>query len=155
MTKPPRSFSLCLRLRRSFSTRAYLFCLAALGLASASLLACAHSLPVITVSAGDAVPAGRAFGAIAFSRTTRYQAASSGWATRGQAEGEANRLCGAPDCAVVTWVEHSCAALAASPDSVRWGWGSDHRRERAESDALATCGAGANDCRVLRWVCTD
>ncbi len=119
------------------------------------LVACAPPPAPVTVSAGDPLPAGRAFGAIAFSRTTHDQAASSGWATRGQAEGEATRLCGADDCKVITWVEHSCAALAGSTDSARWGWGSDHRRERAEEEALATCGGAAKDCHVLRWVCTD
>jgi hypothetical protein len=121
---------------------------------SAPLNACAHATAPPPPAVAE-VPQGRAFGAIAFSRMTHSQGASSGWATRDQAEGEATRLCGAVDCKVVTFVEHSCAALASSTDSSRWGWGADHRRERAEENALATCGGGGSDCRVLRWVCTD
>ncbi len=125
-------------------------------LVSSALVGCGADLPVVsTSSATQSIPNSRAFGAIAFSRATHSQGASSGWATRADAEGEANRLCGAVDCKVVTWVEHSCAALAASSDASRWGWGADPRRERAEESALATCGGSASDCHVMRWVCTD
>ena len=88
-------------------------------------------------------------GAIAYHAASR----NVGWAadrrTRREAQREALRQCGHPQCAVVASVSGNCAALAR--DDRRHVTQQGATRAEAEARALRRCGAG---CEPVAWVCT-
>ncbi|WP_374448774.1 DUF4189 domain-containing protein [Stella sp.] len=108
---------------------------------------------------GSAAPAGRAFGAIAYSRTTGDYGYAHGQPSRARAEqvalgfctGQRNR---AADCAVLVWFWNACAALATAGNGA---FGSDHAADRgaAQQSALRICSSyGGANCRVVQTVCS-
>jgi len=76
-----------------------------------------------------------------------------GWAserrTRREAQLEALRQCGHPQCEVVTSLSGGCAALAQGEKRHFSQRGAS--RAEAEAKALRRCGAG---CAIVAWVCT-
>ena len=76
-----------------------------------------------------------------------------GWAserrTRRQAQLEALRQCGHPQCEVVASLNGGCAALAQGNKRHFMQRGAN--RAEAEAKALRRCGA---DCAIAAWVCT-
>ncbi len=76
-----------------------------------------------------------------------------GWAserrTRRDAQLEALRQCGHPQCEVVTSLSGGCAALARNEQ--RHSSQRGVNRAEAEAKALRRCGAR---CEIVAWVCT-
>jgi len=76
-----------------------------------------------------------------------------GWAserrTRRDAQLEALRQCGHPQCEVVTSLSAGCAALARNEQRHSSQRGAS--RAEAEAKALRRCGAR---CEIVAWVCT-
>lgn len=87
-------------------------------------------------------------GAIAYHAASR----NVGWAadrrTRRDAQREALRQCGHPQCEIVASVSGNCAALARNDE--RHVTQAGATRAEAEARALRRCGAG---CESVAWVC--
>ena len=91
----------------------------------------------------------RNHGAIAYHAPSRNVGWASDRRTRREAQVEALRQCGHPQCEVVASLNGGCAALAQG--------GQRHfsqrgvNRAEAETKALRRCGAR---CEIVAWVCT-
>lgn len=105
------------------------------------------------IAAGPAA-AEQLFGAIAFSPRTGAHGWSIGYATRGEAEENAQTNClkHASDCQLATWFRDACGALAVG----RNGWGADwgNTQQEAETAAINACRQHTRNCRVIQRQCT-
>lgn len=121
-----------------------------------SLLMIPLALAMVGVNAKNAF-AQDAFGAIAYSPDDRAAGWTYNYSTRSRAEANALSECrgaGGESCRVLVWFKNGCGALAvASSGAYGSGWGSS--KQRAELEALKSCGQYDRGCRVTRWVCTD
>jgi hypothetical protein len=88
-------------------------------------------------------------GAIAYHAPSRNVGWASDRRTRREAQVEALRQCGQPQCEVVASLKGGCAALARN--ELRHFSQRGANRAEAEAKALHRCGAR---CEIVAWVCT-
>jgi hypothetical protein len=93
------------------------------------------------------------YAAIAFSQRSGNYGYSNDYGTRRSAEREALERCGGDDCTVVLWFRNACGALATGDDN---GYGTGWATTRGEAEEIATssCNEQAENCSVIRCVCT-
>ncbi len=97
------------------------------------------------------------YGAIAFSPTTAAHGYSFDYANRAAAErkaiNECERHAGSGDCKAILWFHNACGALAVGDTGYGSGWGTDMLY--AALYAVESCEEFADNCKVIRWVCTS
>ena len=92
------------------------------------------------------------FGAIAYNKSSGRYGYSYNYNSRGEAEDRALSEC-TGSCDIVVWFKNACGALATGNGG--WGAAWAPSRRGAENKAVDACSEHANNCSVIRWVCTD
>jgi len=109
--------------------------------------------PLLAVFSQPAPAAADNYGAIAYSQDSGAEGYANDYDSRGGAEARALRECGG-GCEVVLWFKNACGALATGEDN-GYGTGWATSRREAENIAMSNCNDIANECSVVRWVCTS
>lgn len=112
-------------------------------------LAATLALPAAAREAKGNAAGRQGHGAIAYHTASRNVGWASDRRTRREAQLEALRQCGHPQCEVVTSLSGGCAALAQGEKRHLSQRGAN--RAEAEAKALRRCGEG---CTIVAWVCT-
>lgn len=90
-------------------------------------------------------------GALAYDRQTARVGFSYDWATAREADVEALKQCGEPQCVVMASYRSACGALAVGARGPFAALGAT--RAEAETRALAAC-ADTASCTIQAWSCT-